>query len=140
VFNPPLSPMAASATLAEQARAFRKLGVVTNAFGLGDHYPEGLLAHLADAGGGGFQDIADAASIPVTIGRYVEELCSVVSAHAHLDLSWEGDLKTIRVAAAFHAALREQAGAFEEVIFAVTDWSPERKFLPPFATEFNAQP
>lgn len=44
-----------------------------------------------------------------------------------------------RIAAIFHAALREQAGAFEEVVFAVTDWTPEpRFFLAPFAAEFKA--
>ncbi|EIC23828.1 TIGR02452 family protein [Thiorhodovibrio frisius] len=83
----------APATLAEHARALRNLGVVTSTFGLGDTYLEGLLAQLADAGGGYFQDIADAETIPVTINRHVEELGNLVSDHARLDLSWEGDLK-----------------------------------------------
>lgn len=42
-----------------------------------------------------------------------------------------------RIAAIFHAALREQAGAFAEVVFAVTDGSPERAFFGPFAAELG---
>jgi uncharacterized protein (TIGR02452 family) len=42
-----------------------------------------------------------------------------------------------RIAAIFHAALREQAGAFAEVVFAVTDGSPERAVFGPFAAEFG---
>lgn len=37
------------------------------------------------------------------------------------------------IAAIFHAALREQAGAFAEVVFAVTDSSPQRTLFAPFA-------
>lgn len=43
-----------------------------------------------------------------------------------------------RIAAIFHAALKEQAGAFQTVVFAIADWSPERLFLTPFAAEFKA--
>lgn len=43
-----------------------------------------------------------------------------------------------RIAAIFHAALKEQAGAFQEVVFAIADWSPERQFLEPFAAELTA--
>jgi uncharacterized protein (TIGR02452 family) len=42
-----------------------------------------------------------------------------------------------RIAAIFHAALREQSGAFAEVVFAVTDESSERAFFGPFAAEFG---
>ncbi|QVL48298.1 MAG: TIGR02452 family protein [Thiocapsa sp.] len=42
-----------------------------------------------------------------------------------------------RIAAIFHAALREQAGAFAEVVFAVTDGASERAFFGPFAAEFG---
>jgi uncharacterized protein (TIGR02452 family) len=42
-----------------------------------------------------------------------------------------------RIAAIFHAALREQAGAFAEVVFSVTDGSPERVFCGPFAAELG---
>ena len=40
-----------------------------------------------------------------------------------------------RTARDFRAALEEQAGVFEQVVFAVTDWSPERRFLGPFAAQ-----
>lgn len=39
----------------------------------------------------------------------------------------------------FRSALEDHAGAFDEVVFAVTDWSPERRFLAPFAAEFGAE-
>ncbi|NCA72259.1 MAG: TIGR02452 family protein [Sphingobacteriia bacterium] len=42
-----------------------------------------------------------------------------------------------RIAAIFHAALREQAGAFAEIVFAITDGSSERAFFGPFAAEFG---
>jgi len=37
-----------------------------------------------------------------------------------------------RIAAIFHEALKEQAGAFQSVVFAIADWSPERRYLAPF--------
>jgi uncharacterized protein (TIGR02452 family) len=43
-----------------------------------------------------------------------------------------------RTARDFHAALAgEFAGAFAQVVFAIADWSPERRFLVPFAKEFQ---
>jgi uncharacterized protein (TIGR02452 family) len=42
-----------------------------------------------------------------------------------------------RIAAIFHQALKEQAGAFQAVVFAIADWSPERRFLAPFVAEFQ---
>ncbi len=42
-----------------------------------------------------------------------------------------------RIAAIFRAALEEQAGAFRQVVFAIADWSPERRFLAPFAAELS---
>jgi len=42
-----------------------------------------------------------------------------------------------RTAADFRRALeREYAGAFSDVVFAITDWSPERRFLGPFRKVF----
>jgi uncharacterized protein (TIGR02452 family) len=44
-----------------------------------------------------------------------------------------------RTARDFHNALTQEfSGAFAEVVFAITDWSPERKFLGPFRDEFAA--
>jgi uncharacterized protein (TIGR02452 family) len=43
----------------------------------------------------------------------------------------------VRTAADFRSALStEFGGAFEEVVFAIADWSPERKFLGPFRDAF----
>ena len=44
----------------------------------------------------------------------------------------------VRTARDFRAALEGPfAGAFREVVFAVTDWSPERRFLGPFRDAFE---
>jgi uncharacterized protein (TIGR02452 family) len=37
-----------------------------------------------------------------------------------------------RTARDFKTALAEQAGTFAEVVFAISDWSPERRYLGPF--------
>jgi len=45
-----------------------------------------------------------------------------------------------RTAQDFHAALAgDFAGAFAEVVFAISDWSPERRFLAPFAAVFSPE-
>jgi uncharacterized protein (TIGR02452 family) len=47
---------------------------------------------------------------------------------------------TARVADWFHYHLVENPvflGAFRQVVFAVTDWSPERRFIGPFAARFG---
>jgi uncharacterized protein (TIGR02452 family) len=38
----------------------------------------------------------------------------------------------VRTGRDFKTALGEQAGAFAEVVFAISDWSPERRYLGPF--------
>lgn len=49
------------------------------------------------------------------------------------------DNDVARTARDFHDALtNEFSGAFSAVVFAITDWSPERKFLGPFRDAFNA--
>lgn len=46
-----------------------------------------------------------------------------------------------RTATDFRSALEgEFAGAFSEIVFAITDWSPQRKFLGPFRQIFNTTP
>jgi uncharacterized protein (TIGR02452 family) len=42
-----------------------------------------------------------------------------------------------RTARDFHDALIVHAGVFSQVVFAVADWSPERRFLAPFAEQFG---
>ena len=45
-----------------------------------------------------------------------------------------------RTASDFRNALEgEFAGVFSEVVFAITDWSPERRFLGPFRDVFSAE-
>ena len=45
----------------------------------------------------------------------------------------------VRTAADFRDALDDEfAGAFREVVFAITDWSAERRFLAPFRDAFSA--
>jgi uncharacterized protein (TIGR02452 family) len=44
-----------------------------------------------------------------------------------------------RTAADFrHALETEFSGAFSEIVFAITDWSPEWKFLGPFRDAFES--
>ncbi len=44
-----------------------------------------------------------------------------------------------RTATDFRQALENDfSGAFTEIVFAITDWSRERKFLGPFRDVFNA--
>ena len=38
-----------------------------------------------------------------------------------------------------HALESDFSGAFGEVVFAITDWSPERKYLGPFRDVFSSQ-
>jgi uncharacterized protein (TIGR02452 family) len=42
----------------------------------------------------------------------------------------------VRTARDSNTALFEQAGGFSEVVFAIADWSPERRFLGPFRDVF----
>ncbi len=45
-----------------------------------------------------------------------------------------------RLAADFRKALENEfSGAFSDIVFAITDWSPERKFLGPFRDVFAAE-
>jgi uncharacterized protein (TIGR02452 family) len=79
------------------------------------------------------------------LGR-MERLLSVAVIHGHDTLvlgAWGcGVFKndTARVADWFHYHLVENPvflGAFRQVVFAVTDWSPERRFIGPFAARFG---
>jgi hypothetical protein len=38
----------------------------------------------------------------------------------------------------FAEALKEFGGAFDEIVFAVIDWSPEGRFIGPFKQVFSA--
>jgi Mg-chelatase subunit ChlD len=79
--------------LGQHAHQLRQLGVVTNTFGVGDHYNEELLGLLADAGGGAFHDIAQAEGIPALIARELGDALDVVCADTQVRLTWEAPLK-----------------------------------------------
>ncbi|MCA1782846.1 MAG: TIGR02452 family protein [Dermatophilaceae bacterium] len=44
----------------------------------------------------------------------------------------------VRTAASFRRRIEHDAGAFEHITFAITDWSPERRLLSPFAAAFSS--
>lgn len=44
----------------------------------------------------------------------------------------------VRTAHSFHDHLHRRPDAFEHIVFGITDWSPERRLLNPFAAAFDA--
>lgn len=73
----------------------------------------------------------------------IERLLKIAAAHGFRSLvlgAWGcgafGNDAEI-VARHFHTALEARASMFDEVVFAVVDWSPERRFLGPFCKEFT---
>jgi uncharacterized protein (TIGR02452 family) len=76
--------------------------------------------------------------------RRIQRVLAVAHAHAFTTLvlgAWGCGAfanDPARTARDFRAALEATfAGAFREVVFAVTDWSPERRFLGPFRDVFS---
>ena len=67
------------ATLVGHAGELRARGVMTTTFGVGEDFDEQLLQSMADAGGGHFYFIADAAQIMDQIASEVGELLEVVA-------------------------------------------------------------
>jgi hypothetical protein len=51
---------------------------------------------------------------------------------------WAIELDSAMMAAIFVEALMEFGGAFSEIVFAVTDWSPEQRFIVPLQHVFAA--
>ena len=47
-------------------------------------------------------------------------------------------LDSAMMAGIFAEALKEFGGAFDEIAFAITDWSPEQRFIGPFQHVFAA--
>jgi uncharacterized protein (TIGR02452 family) len=45
-------------------------------------------------------------------------------------------LDSAMMAGIFAEALKECGGAFNEIVFAITDWSPEQRFIGPFQHVF----
>lgn len=72
--------------LAVHAGELRARGITTTTFGVGNDFDEALLQAMADAGGGHFYYIADAAQIRDHIGSEVGETLEVVARDVTLDL------------------------------------------------------
>jgi Ca-activated chloride channel family protein len=72
--------------LATHAGALRKRGVSTTTFGLGADFDEVLLQGMADAGGGHFYFVRDAATIRDHISSEVGETLEVVARDVELDV------------------------------------------------------
>jgi Ca-activated chloride channel family protein len=75
------------AELAKHATELRSRGVTTTTFGVGEDFDEGLLQSIADAGGGHFYFIENAAQIQDHIATEVGELLAVVAREAALELT-----------------------------------------------------
>ena len=73
--------------LGRHAAALRARGVTTTTFGVGEDFDEALLQSMADAGGGHFYFIANAAQIQDHIATEVGELLAVVARDVTLDVT-----------------------------------------------------
>jgi uncharacterized protein (TIGR02452 family) len=80
------------------------------------------------------------------LGERIERILDIAAAHRYEALvlgAWgcgAFDNDGYRAAADFHRALKNRSGQFREVVFAITDWSEERRYLGPFRNEFVARP
>ena len=75
------------AELAHHAAELRLRGVSTTTFGVGDDFQETLLQGMAQAGGGHFHDIADAAAIADHLSSEIGESLEVVARDVELRLT-----------------------------------------------------
>jgi Mg-chelatase subunit ChlD len=75
------------AELAHHAAELRLRGVSTTTFGVGDDFQEELLQGMAQAGGGHFRDIAEAAAIADQLSSEIGESLEVVARDVELRLS-----------------------------------------------------
>jgi Ca-activated chloride channel family protein len=75
------------AELTRHAAELRLRGITTTAFGVGEDFDESLLQSMADAGGGHFYFVADAAQIVDQIASEVGELLEVVARDATLEVT-----------------------------------------------------
>ncbi len=75
------------AELNHHAGELRARGVSTSTFGVGLDFDEGLLAGMADAGGGAFRFIGTPGEIPALIGREVGELLEVTARGVELRIA-----------------------------------------------------
>jgi Ca-activated chloride channel homolog len=75
------------AELVRHAQELRARGVTTTTFGVGEDFDESLLQSMADAGGGHFYFIANAAQIQDHIASEVGELLQVVARGVGLEIT-----------------------------------------------------
>ncbi len=75
------------AELTRHAAELRARGVTTTTFGVGEDFDESLLQSMADAGGGHFYFIADAAQIVDLIASEVGELLEIVARDATIEVT-----------------------------------------------------
>jgi Ca-activated chloride channel family protein len=73
--------------LTRHASELRARGVTTTTFGVGEDFDEALLQSMADAGGGHFYFIGDAAQIEDLIASEVGELLQVVARNVVLEIT-----------------------------------------------------
>jgi Ca-activated chloride channel family protein len=73
--------------LARHARELRSRGVTTTTFGVGTDFDEALLQSMADAGGGHFYFIENAAQIQDHIATEVGELLQVVARDVNVEIT-----------------------------------------------------
>ncbi len=81
--------------LARHAQELRARGVTTTTFGVGEDFDEGLLQSMADAGGGHFYFIQNAAQIQDHIATEVGELLQVVAREAVLEITAPETLEVV---------------------------------------------
>jgi len=72
--------------LSGHAAALRQRGMVTSTFGIGDDFDEAMLGAIAEAGGGGFYDIARGEGIIAAVQRELGEALEVVATGVGLHL------------------------------------------------------
>jgi Ca-activated chloride channel family protein len=81
------------AELTQHAQELRARGVTTTTFGVGEDFDESLLQSMADAGGGHFYFIANAAQIQDHIASEVGELLQVVARGVALEITAPEELE-----------------------------------------------
>ncbi len=90
--------------LEHHAAELRKRGVSTSTFGVGDNFNEGLLAAMAQAGGGHFYDIGRPEQIRDHIESEVGETLEIVARGVTLDVGFPAELR-VESLGAFHASV-----------------------------------
>ncbi len=74
------------------------------------------------------------------VGRVLDAAAAAGCAHLVLGAWGCGAFRNdaTAVAALFEEALKARPGVFEEVVFAISDWSEERRFVGPFSARFSS--